>query len=424
MGYIFETEIESIINSVRARTIGESDSITLGEFLASNVHPGIKAYFRAEVEKLLQKEREKEVRSKKFPYSLQEVMRLQQQIDLHLQHRYEFDQKDFDEMLDEAVHFQFNYLCRPQFTLMNFLFENKRRIPTADIERKLFYCVDYSYYREIIRRYIVDNGLAKITYEEFQSLLEKIDEEIIGRHSSWELARMLKVLFAFVDAGLPTLRKGEGEPKLPINAAIVFFEDKKLLSMKERLERERDKLEIQEITLSELANLIEKVRTANDEAVATVEEKQARRVTKSKKKAVPEPEPLPKPPVFQTAEREQELFRPVDKTAGVREGLTLLARQEPVLEMVQKKTEAPEEGIHKFFSEAEQKEFVKNIFENDEIAFREALDMLNIIASWEEASVYLDQLFIRNDVDPFSAEAIEFTDKVHAWFHPDRRNAG
>ncbi|MGH2567959.1 MAG: hypothetical protein ACRDGA_06430, partial [Bacteroidota bacterium] len=177
MGYIFESEIESIINSVRTRTIGESDSITLGEFLEANIHPGIKAYFRSEVEKLLQKEREKEVRSKKFPYSLQEVLRLQEQMDLLLLHRYEFDQREFDALLDEAVHFHFNYLCRPQFTLMNFFFENRRRIPTSDIERKLNYCVDYTYYREIIRRYIVDHGLAKITYEEFQSLLEKIDTE-------------------------------------------------------------------------------------------------------------------------------------------------------------------------------------------------------------------------------------------------------
>jgi hypothetical protein len=426
MGYIFESEIESIINSVRARTIGESESITLGDLLTSSVHPGIKSYFRAEVEKLLKSEREKEIRSKRFRYSLPEVLRLQEQMDLLLQHRYEFDQTEFDALLDEAVHFQFNYLCRPQFTLMNFLFENRRRISTADIERKLLYCVDYSYYREIIRRYIVDNGLAKITYEEFQSLLEKIDVEIVGRHSSWELARMLKVLFAFVDAGLPALRTSQGEPKLPINAAIVFFEDKKMISMKERLERERDQQELREITLPELANLIEKVRTSNDEAVAAVEEKPARKSGRTKKKPAPEPAPVhvPKPVTLRPVEADQELFRPVATNEGVREGLTLLPSRELTHELFEKKPEVPEVGIHRSFSEAEQKQFAKDIFANDEIAFREALDMLNIISSWEEASVYLDQLFIRNDVDPFSGEAIKFTDKVHLWFHPDSRNAG
>ncbi len=428
MGYIFESEIENIIRSVRSRTIGESDSITLGELLATNIHTGIKAYFRAEVEKLLQREREKEVRSKKFPYSLPEVMRLQEQIDLHLQHRYEFDQKDFDALLDEAVHFQFNYLCRPQFTLMNFLFENRRRIPTAEIERKLQYCVDYTYYREIIRRYIVDHGLTKITYEEFQSLLEKIDYEIINRHSSWELARMLKALFAFVDAGLHEPRKDDGDPKLPINAAVVFFEDKKLFDMKERLEQERDKRKVLEITIPELANIVEKVRTSNDEAVAAIEEKPARKQTRARKKAVIEPvKDMPpaqtKPPVLRVVEREQDLFQPASGSNERREIPVAGAMSEERSEIGQKRQEEVEEGIHTAFSPPETKRFVKNLFMKDDVAFREALDTLNIIATWEEASVYLDQLFIGNDIDPFSEEAIAFTDKVYAWFHPEKRKA-
>lgn len=428
MGYIFESEIETIMHSIRARTIGESESITLREVLESDIHPGIKAYFRAEVEKLLHKEREKEVRSQKFPYGLAEVMRLQEQIDLLLQHHYEFDQKDFDSLLDEAVHFQFNYLCRPQFTLMNFLFENRRRIPVADIERKLDYCVDYTYYREIIRRYITDHGLAKMTYEEFQSLLEKIDREIISLHTSWELARMLSALHRFVDAGLPTARKPDGQPTLPINAVIVFFEDKKLLDIKERLELERDQRKVHVISMQELAHLIEKVRTANDDAVASIEEK-PRKQPHTKRKPAPEPkrEPPPEPmaqePTLRVVETEQDLFQPM--TAPERAMVQpLRQRLEPKDEEQTVKEERPEEGIHTIFSRSEQKHFVKKIFRKDDIAFREALDTLNIIASWEEASHYLDQLFVANDVDPFSEEAIEFTDKVYVWFHPHEQQTG
>lgn len=428
MGYIFESEIETILHSIRARTIGESESITLRQVLESDIHSGIKAYFRAEVEKLLQKEREKEVRSKKFPYSLPEVMRLQEQIDLLLQHYYEFDQKDFDALLDEAVHFQFNYLCRPQFTLMNFLFENRRRVPVADIERKLNYCVDYTYYREIIRRYIVDRGLAKMTYEEFQSLLEKIDREIVSRHTSWELARMLTALHRFVDAGLPLARKPDGQPTLPINAVIVFFEDKKLMEIKERLEQERDTRNVEQITIQELANVVEKVRTANEEAVAVVEEK-PRKQTRVRRKPAPEPklepkpEPVPKEPTLRVAEKEQDLFQPVTtpERAIVQ---PFHQRTEQLDEEQTVGDERREEGIHTIFSRSEQKHFAKKIFRKDDIAFREALDTLNIITSWEEASHYLDQLFVANNVDPFSEEAIEFTDKVYVWFHPHEQQTG
>ena len=430
MGYIFESEIERILHSVRNRTIGESEAITLGEVLSSNVHPGIKAYFRAEVRKLLAKERASEVRSKKFPYALPEINRLQDQMDLLLLHYYEFDQKEFDSLLDEAVHFQFNYLCRPQFTLMNFLFENKRKVPVADIEQKLEYCVEYGYFREIIKRYIIDNGLAKISYEEFESLLDKIDKEITSRHTSWELARMLKALFTFVDTGLPDTHKKQGDPSLPVNAAVVFFEDKKQIEMKERLERERDQQNLQEVTVQELANIIERVRTGNEEAVAAQPEKPVRKSARVKQTppveeapAQPAREPLP----FQAVDP-TDLFQPTSRREETPRAPEPVLIPEPKSDEPIERTEAhfdgiPEEGIHAFFSRSEQKWMIKKIFHKDEVSFRESMDTLALIASWEEAAQYLDQLFIAMGIDPFSKEAIEFTDKIHAWFHPGEQKS-
>ncbi|MCI0706259.1 MAG: hypothetical protein L0Y80_02075 [Ignavibacteriae bacterium] len=426
MGYIFESEIERILHSVRARTIGESEAITLGEVLAANVHPGIKAYFRAEVRKLLKQEREKEVRSNKFPYALLEIARLQEQMDLLLQYYYEFDQKDFDTLLDEAVHFQFNYLCRPQFTLLNFLFDNKRKVPVAEIEQKLEYCVEYGYYREIIKRYIIDNGLAKISYEEFESMLDKIDREIINSHTSWELVRMLKALFAFVDTGLPETQKKEGEPTLPINAAVVFFEDKKQIEIKERLEKERDANNLNELTVQDLANFVERVRTSNEEAVAVQPEKPARKTPRTKRTPSSEtsgdqsPTQPSKVPIPFRAQDPAEFFTPTPGAKSTIEGAETKGGKVPAQASHE---EIAGEGIHGFFSRSQQKWFIKKIFNKDEVSFREAMDTLSMIATWDEASQYLDKLFLTTGVDPFSKEAIEFTDKLYAWFHPGEQKS-
>ena len=40
------------------------------------------------------------------------------------------------------------------------------------------------------------------------------------------------------------------------------------------------------------------------------------------------------------------------------------------------------------------------------------------MADWKDASQYLQQIYITNDVDPFSEEAIMFTDKVQRRFLP------
>ena len=286
MGYIFESEIELIMNAVRARTIGEAESIRLKDILAARLHPALKAYFKARVQQMLQQERQTEVRSKKFPYALPEVARLLEQIDLLLVHNYVFGQHDFALMLDHAVHFEFNFLCRPQWTLLNFIFENQRRRPTSDIRRKLRYCVDYSYYAEIIKRFIEERGLAEMTYEEFSELLGKIDQEIVSRHSSAELALMTRPILWFIESAALTPKRNLAESTIPINAAVVFFEDKKLHAIKERLELERDRNGVENLSLRQLANIVEKIRTNNEDAEVSFPEERREQPAKTKEPPV------------------------------------------------------------------------------------------------------------------------------------------
>ncbi|MBI3003993.1 MAG: hypothetical protein HYY49_01090 [Ignavibacteriales bacterium] len=402
MGYIFEPEIATIMNTVRACTIGESESIKLRDVLRADIHPAIKAYFKAEVEKILQDERVLEMRSKKLSYSLPEVSSLQRQIDIVLVNNHNFGQQDFDSLLDEAVHFQFNYLCRPQWTLLSFIFGTQRKVSTSIIDRKLRYCVDYTYFSDLIRRYASDRGLAEITYEEFKALLTRIDDEVVAQHSSLELARMTKALFSFIDAGKQVPHDQFDQPRLPVNAAIVFFEDKRLESLKNRLERERDADNVTEVTIADLATLIERVRTGNEEA----------RIEASVQDLLPT--------LTGQDARNAELDRIIYRMEDVKPELKG-ASPEPVppLQETQKESaqvQPPEspDNIYARISGADRKLFVKKLFRHDEKEFRHALNELRKFHSWQEASHYLDQLFVTNDVDPFSKEAVRFTDHVFA----------
>jgi hypothetical protein len=419
MGYIFESEIELILNNVRARTIGEAESIRLQDILAADLHPAVHAYFKARVQQMLQQERQTEVRSKKFPYSLPEVVRLQEQIDLLLLHNYVFGQHDFALMLDDAVHFQFNFLCRPQWTLLNFIFEDQRRRPTSEIRRKLSYCVDYSYYGEIVKLYIEDRGLAELTYEEFAELLQKIDQEIVSRHTSIELALMTRPILRFIASALQTEGEQQTEPRILINAAIVFFEDKKLNDIKERLETERDSNQIADLSLRELASYIEKVRTKNEDAEvefpeelpAQPTEEPAAKSDESPKQevATPEAPKAPKPPIRVFSDFEE--IEPL-----------VIAPPEPSVTSDGSDAERGPSGglenLHSLFSPSEEKTFIKKIFKKDELLFRESLDQLNRMTKWKDASAYLQMAFMTNDVDPFSEVGILFTDKVQRRFLP------
>ena len=417
MGYIFETEIEQIRNVVRARTIGESDSITLMDILNSRIHPAIKSYFKAEVERSLEDERRLESRSKKFPYSIPEVISLQHQEDLLLMANYQFNQDEFETLLDQAVHFTFNFLCRPQFTLVEFLFENQRHMSTSSIERKLNYSADYEYYSILLRRYFAEHGLTEISYEEFKTLLKKIDVEVISRHSSRELANMTRAIIRFVDAIQDEHEARPAHTALPINAAIVFFEDKELGEIKLRLEYERDHNKLVEIDIAHLADLIEDVRSITSEhpvgrVVAEVEVKDRPVVSQQPLKvsierpSQDETEPAaPRKPVTVvqqtsgTSEQEQQFERVVTKSS----------------EMVTVSLQT----IESLLSPSEQKKILKSIFHKDRDEFQATLDALEQAGTWEEASLILDDLFLARDVSPQSKVAIVLTEKTYERFKRD-----
>lgn len=269
-------------------------------------------------------------------------------------------------------------------TLQEFLFENNRSAPVSAVLRKLKYCVEYRYLVEILKRYMADRGLAEVGYEEFRGVIGRIDSEVMARHNADELSRLLKPLVEFVDMGIPDTPVSETGPLLPINAAIVFFEDKKMDDLRVRLEAERDQAGVVELSLSDLARLL---REAKGEPEPVPEE--------------PPPAPIPEviePPAMvekPVAEVKSETRKHKEPPAGSDGRAT-----------------RPVEDLYAMFNVKEQRRFVRKLFRKDEVEFRRALDRLNPVQTWEEASLQLDALFASLDVDPFSREAVLFTEKI------------
>jgi hypothetical protein len=418
MGFIFEAEIESIIHAVHVKTIGEDDGIVLKKILSAGIHPAIKAYFKAEVEKTLMQERGLEYRSKKFSYSLPEVRSLEEQIDLLLVQNYHFSLQEFESLLDESVHFQFNYLCRPQWTLLNFIVGEQRRVASDIIEKRLRYCVDYTYFPELIKRYIVDHGLAEVTYEEFKSLIEKIDHEVVAQHSSLELAHMTRALFDFVESGKMVPQVEFEQQTLPINAAIVFYEDKNIPEICARLQFERDRNRILQITADRLADIIEIVRTGNEDASAHLSTSpmipsEATQQVNEQVSTI----------IVDSAGLVQETIDDAQVTEKSMQPKTpLLIFGENDEKYLASTPSAKQKEILDLFSDEEFTIIVRKLFGNDEPAFRGAITEISLLRSWEQVAQYLDQLFLINQIDPFSAEAVRFTDKLYAHFHSSVTN--
>ena len=377
---MFEKETEQLIGIIRETTIGDAKAVTLRAIFESKVPANVKVFFRAEVEHLLHEDRTKDHRISKFNYDVPEAQMLQEQIDTLLIHNFVFAKSDFEASLDKCVHFLLNFLCRPQWTLASFLFEGPAKVSTQQILRKLRYCKDYEYFPEILRRYVDQREIAEMTPEEGRSLLEKIDGEIVKNHSSVELAQMTKSLFDFIAYARSRELDATGKT-IPTRALMYFFEDKKMPDIHDRLEHERETHNVREMSFSQLANLIEKVRTGNERA-SIFEDEGGTFVASD------------------DFSSEAMLASPSDEDRS----LTF------------PKISEPPKPLPPLFTLEEERAIVKNVFHQNEEQFRTAVKEALGAQSWDDAAPTIDHFFLMNDVEPFTKEAILFTNRLQNRF--------
>jgi hypothetical protein len=77
-------------------------------------------------------------------------------------------------------------------------------------------------------------------------------------------------------------------------------------------------------------------------------------------------------------------------------------------------------GVESMLSPEAHEKIMLKIFRSDEDDFRRSMELINKAKDWKQASIYLDALFMRRKVDPYSKTATRLTDAVYARFHSVR----
>ncbi|MBI1806815.1 MAG: hypothetical protein HYR76_07185 [Ignavibacteria bacterium] len=371
---MFEQETETIISTIQRRTIGSGEAFAVKDILASDIPHAVKTFFRADVEAMLLKELRAYHNTSRFHCEHPEVQSLQQQINSILVLQYTFQRSEFVQRLNDAVHMIINYLVRPQWTLTSVLFENTETISAEALIGLLRYFGPYEYLKEIVTRYLHDKEIRSTAKKDFSSLIWKIDGEYIKRKSGDELARIVFPLYDFFD-----FPKATGNVSLPLKALMKYFEDKGLPSVMRQLEDEITQGRIH-ITMHELGELLESVRRACGAFnVETIEVEHTELITRAESAAA-------------------EAIPPTS-THGV---------STPVQPFI---------TFNFLLEEHERRRFVKKIFNNDEEVYRSSLESLGKLATWKQASKFIDELLIQNDVNPYSSDAERFIKIVFEQYH-------
>jgi hypothetical protein len=377
---VLERETDQIIGVIGQKTIGQSPSVSLRELLASDAHPAVRGFFRADVEAMLLEEYRTAVGTSRFNHDHPDVRTAQASLNSALVMHFAFQRKEYLARLADAVRVLANFLVRPQWTLTGVVFEKEPAVSVEALRRLMNYFTPYGYVKEVLFRYAADRKVSAFTKEEFSTLLWKIDAALVRRKTGQEICEVLLPLYEFFDYPRTSAKNA-----MPVKALIRYFEDKGLTDVQTRLEGELAQ-GVDGLTLEALAPILEDVRRTSGEFTAERPEP---------KPAVAAGEALPAPGV--------------SAGAGAGQG----AQAAPA-------TGRGGPDIASAIADGERKKFIRKIFKQEDARYDDALRELSSMPGWKEASRYIDEIFIRNDVDPYSGEAERFIEIVFQQYHPPR----
>ena len=473
---MLERETDLILQLLTERTIGPRDAITLKEVLSAPIPKNIKKYVQCEVVRWLSSDLHSTPSFSHILAKTKAATAIMESMLQSLAPEYTFDRKEFLITLENGVHFLENYLCRPHWTLEHFLFEKEERVTLDSLLTNLEYFTDYSYLRNLIERATHIKGWTEINRDAFRSLVERIDEQVVSAHSAYEMALLTKPIYDFL-----CLEDAPVDRAIPLKPLLVFFDDKKMKIVKEQVERAATAQGQSELSLAGLGKILDSLHIGETSSSAESEhsthepldttgqetleqtdgsespaDSEAINSMEGQESRTPEEttNPLSQERV-QTTEIESSAFEAFDVKqsspesprplanpmlsltfAGLKETQRPLPRQTRSTESIGRADGQPDArlnadggqgqagglaSLYDLISQEQKEQFVEKMFKKDDAYYAGIITALNKTSTWKEASLYLNELYQTNGLDPFTDEVVEFTDIIHSRYStPDK----
>lgn len=249
---MLERETELIKQIILESTIGGRSSIRLNEVIASPLPRGVKTFISAEVLKLLETEFKQSSPLSRIARNTDALVLPDRAVLRALAMEYVLERDEYAKLVEDTVHFLENYLCRPQWTLTQMLFENDSQISFETMVKKFECTADYSYFGALLERYARRNGWTTITRDQFEKVIARIDEEIVKQHTPKQIALLTQPIFDFLLFGNISMTR-----PVPVGAIFLFYDDKKLPAVKNYVERICQVRSRTQISMGELIEIIE-----------------------------------------------------------------------------------------------------------------------------------------------------------------------
>jgi len=227
---MFEREVKFIydFNSNKVKKLGASATYT--ELLPLGIHPAILQYISAEIEYRVFEDRQTLLKHSMFDYSGIEISKHFKKITDVIKSEKRFSTDFLSKVILHATSFNLNYLIRPNWSLKKLIFDTSESASATEIMQILNYAYYYKHIIKVIRRYFDRKKLITLDKEEFSELLLKIDQISLESYGNDIIDYAIKSMASFFNIG------SMNQKNIPIQAIVVFLQEKKLTSHLEVLQ--------------------------------------------------------------------------------------------------------------------------------------------------------------------------------------------
>ncbi|MFZ1289087.1 MAG: hypothetical protein WAR79_03295 [Melioribacteraceae bacterium] len=246
---MLEREIQNLIslNTNKIKELGEK--FPLFELHNVKIHPAIIKYILNAIDFQFQIEKQFIQKNSKFDYTGKKIEKLFGLISRELKKEKEFSSSFINELIKEAIIFNANFLAKPNQTLINFIFDEKREISNDEILTKLKFAYYNKYILKLIQSFLSKKKTKLITRKEFALLLNKIDQITKKNHLQNMVNTALNSMVNFFD------QTNFHQNEFPYEAIQMFFEEKELDNFSQRLQLQFEYDKPQNLKIDEMQKL-------------------------------------------------------------------------------------------------------------------------------------------------------------------------
>jgi len=429
---ITDTFLERLENQII--TDPNMTSIPLAYLMQLDIPDAIKHFFDQEVEIWIREEEEKFTATDRFDYDMPEVRMLIDQIFDRLKQNATFHITKFNHLLERAVKLEMNYLLEPHRTLSQFLFKDSPKISTMEVYDTFKYFFRFDYYKTAVSDYFNLKYMREISQDQFDALLNQIDEKAFEENKIETTGSTVKTIMEFLSEA-----QQQDVNSLPVDVLFAIFRDRRLDDYKDAVQKVINSGDKSVLTFDEIESLLrDGVLEGLEEAVL---QDKTEGLGFDKIENIEESKPDFSVAEIEVPESTITLEEESEEEEEYEEEVLVAEEEEPVLEeeiptpsavamdladhvAKQISSDNPLEDLNDLITGRVRRKTIKKLFKKKEDEFLDFVGRLNALSTWKDASRIIDDEFYERGINPYSKEAIAFSDLIYIRFFPKDKYVG